>query len=101
MLSHGWKGIMGDRCIFLLYDEEHDNDVIGAAGIHVDDFLLCGNEQHPKYVQAEKALMGKYKWGSGKQMSLILQVVTLCNQRTAASASTRRAMLRSGSMKSP
>ena len=37
MVSHGWQTILADRCLFMLYDDD-DNSIIGAAGIHVDDF---------------------------------------------------------------
>ena len=101
MLSHGWKGIMGDRCIFLWYDEEDDNNVIGAAGIHVDDFLLCGNEQHPKYAQAEKALMSKYKWGKWQTDEFDFAGCHIAQAKDGSVRSTRRAMLKSGSMRYP
>eukprot|EP00435_Cladocopium_sp_Y103_P016659 s60_g4.t1 len=62
MVKHGWRCLLSDRCIFILEDDE-THEVIAAAGIHVDDFLLCGDEQHPKYQQAEKMLQETYKWG--------------------------------------
>eukprot|EP00435_Cladocopium_sp_Y103_P023442 s1426_g5.t1 len=62
MKKQGWKGILADRCIFILNDDD-DGRIIGAAGLHVDDLLTCGDEKHPKYVKAEQELMNTYKWG--------------------------------------
>lgn len=64
MKAHGWQNILADRCVFVLYDGD---DLIGIAGLHVDDFLLGGLETHPKYVEAEKMLMNAYKWGKWQQ----------------------------------
>jgi hypothetical protein len=41
--------------------------VIAIAGIHVDDFLIGGNEDHPKYQQAFKQLVDTYKWGKWQE----------------------------------
>lgn len=66
MKAQGWKCILADRCVFLLFDDE-TNEVIGAAGLHVDDMLLCGDESRPKFQQAEKELNEAYRWGKWQQ----------------------------------
>ena len=66
MLAQGWKTVLADRCLFVLYDDD-TGDVIAIAGIHVDDFLIGGNEDHPKYQQAFKQLVDTYKWGKWQE----------------------------------
>ena len=66
MKSMGWQTILADRCLFILYDDV-TRDVIGAAGIHVDDFLICGDEDHPKFIKAEASLRETYRWGKWEQ----------------------------------
>lgn len=46
----GWNSIFADRCLFLFYDDD-TGEMIGVAGIHVDDFLIRGS--HPKLFAAE------------------------------------------------
>ena len=62
LMKQGWKSVLADRCLFVLYDDE-TNEVIGACGLHVDDLLICGDEDHPKFKKAEAELMTTYKWG--------------------------------------
>ena len=62
MKLQGWKSPLADRCLFVLYDDM-TGDVIGAAGLHVDDLLICGDESHPKFQKAEAELQNTYKWG--------------------------------------
>ena len=52
MLS-GWTQTKVDRCLFCLYDDQ-THELIALAGIHVDDFLICGVEHHKKYQQAKQ-----------------------------------------------
>ena len=66
MLAQGWKTVLADRCLFVLYDDD-TGDVIAIAGIHVDDFLIGGDEDHPKYQQAFKQLVDTYKWGKWQE----------------------------------
>ena len=44
MKSQGWKCILADRCLFVLYDEKPNSptlgQIVGIAGLHVDDFLV-------------------------------------------------------------
>ena len=62
MKLQGWKSRLADRCLFVLYDDV-TGDVIGAAGLHVDDLLICGDESRPKFQKAEAELQNTYKWG--------------------------------------
>ena len=55
MKRQGWKSPLADRCLFILYDDD-TGDVIGACGLHVDDLLICGDENHPKFQKAEADL---------------------------------------------
>ena len=77
----GWRQLAGDKCIFVLLDKDAQTEapnqkegvinyeamllgkVIGLCGIHVDDFLVGGDESNEKYMAAEKALQEAYKWG--------------------------------------
>ena len=61
-----WQCILADWCIFCLYDDE-TKDIIAIAGLHVDDFLLGGQEDHPKFNAALKTLQETYKWGKWQQ----------------------------------
>ena len=65
MRKHGWKNILADQCVFVLYSTE--GDLIAIAGLHVDDFLLAGQEDHPQYKEAEKNLMSAYRWGKWEE----------------------------------
>ena len=67
MKSQGWKCILADRCLFVLYDEKPNSptlgQIIGIAGLHVDDFLVGGIEEHPRYAKAFADLQSTYNWG--------------------------------------
>ena len=67
MQRQGWKCILADRCLFVLYDEEPTSStfgqIIGIAGLHVDDFLVGGIEEHPRYAKAFADLQSTYNWG--------------------------------------
>eukprot|EP00435_Cladocopium_sp_Y103_P022896 s1673_g5.t1 len=61
-----WRMLLSDRCLFTLYDEETDPEnpeLIAIAGVHVDDFLIGGKEDHPKFQEAISQLEKAYKWG--------------------------------------
>jgi len=61
-----WRMLLSDRCSFTLYDEETNPDhpeLIGIAGVHADDFLVGGQEDHPKFQEAMAHLEKAYKWG--------------------------------------
>ena len=69
LVKHGWRGVLADRCVYVLYDDEaaEQPEVIGIAGIHVDDLLLGGLEGHPKYDKARADLEKAYKWGKWQE----------------------------------
>ena len=69
MLRQGWKVILADRCIFCLYDTSN-GDLIGIAGLHVDDFLVAGDDEHPEYKAALKTLQSTYKWGKWQEKEI-------------------------------
>ena len=60
MKSIGWETILGDRCLFVLFDDSRN--LIGIAGVHVDDVLI-GGSSHPKFTESLQALKSKYTWG--------------------------------------
>ena len=64
--EHGWRQLIGDKCVFLLLEDgEADNQqkVVGIAGLHVDDFLLAGCETSVKYQEAEVKLQNAFRFG--------------------------------------
>ena len=62
LLTGGWTQSKADRCLFCLYDDAA-HELIALAGIHVDDFLVCGVEGHSKYEAAKEDLRGRVKFG--------------------------------------
>ena len=66
LLLSGWTQTKVDRCLFCLYDDQ-THELIALAGIHVDDFLICGVEHHKKYQQAKQELQAKFKFGKWDQ----------------------------------
>ena len=68
MVKLGWRQMLGDKCLFVLYDDttgstaDHSPKVIGLAGIHVDDFLLSGDESSQKFLDSEAALQKEFRW---------------------------------------
>ena len=62
LFSHGWEALVSDPCVFLLRDSA-TAEVIGLAGLHVDDFLLGGQEGHPEFEEARRQLNDAYRWG--------------------------------------
>ena len=61
MISQGWRKLSSDGCLFILLDST--GRLKGIAGIHVDDFLIGGDETDSCYQEAERALMEAYRWG--------------------------------------
>ena len=55
MLKQGWRQITADRCAFILL---HDGELVGLAGVHVDDYLIAGKQGDAVFEQAEKSLRG-------------------------------------------
>ena len=62
LLQTCWKQTKVDRCLFCLYDDE-TQELIALVGIHVDDFLICGQPGHKKYEEAKQKLQAKFKFG--------------------------------------
>ena len=62
LLLGGWTQTKADRCLFCMFDDQA-HELIALAGMHVDDFLICGQEDHPKYVAAKANLQSKFKFG--------------------------------------
>ena len=62
MLSLGWKLHSLDACTFLFYDN-NDGTLIGICGVYVDDFLIAGRKDDPRWHKAKKDLIALYKWG--------------------------------------
>ena len=58
--QQGWTRLTADKCLFTLMQS---NQLIGICGIHVDDFLLAGNEKNEVYQEARKKLEASFRWG--------------------------------------
>ena len=59
ILSHCWRGHQLDQCLYLLCDGQ---ELLGIVGIHVDDCLICRNERHPRFQQAQDESRKSFKW---------------------------------------
>ena len=60
MLEQGWKQVTADKCAFILL---HEGELVGLAGVHVDDYLIAGKQGDPVFEKAEKALRDSYNFG--------------------------------------
>ena len=60
--KHGWRQMLGDRCIFTLEDPQ-TGSLVGLSGFHVDDFLISGEPASSYYIEAEKKLQTEYRFG--------------------------------------
>ena len=63
-----WHQLLGDKCCFALYEPETGGNgqppkLVGLAGLHVDDFLLAGDETSQFFVTREKMLNEAFRWG--------------------------------------
>ena len=72
--SLGWRAHQLDQCVFLKYEGEQ---LIGACGVYVDDFILAGKKNDPRWKAAKASLVGLYKWGSGKPTHLLCVVYAI------------------------
>ena len=75
MTSTGWRQLLGDKCVFVLFEATAEGQpydyadstgyyqVVGFAGIHVDDFLISGRADSPTYRKAEEELQKAYRFG--------------------------------------
>ena len=71
LLAQGWQQLASDRCIFILVSEgsKHleEPEVIAIAGVHVDDFLIGGDESNKEYLTAKERLESSFKWGKWEE----------------------------------
>ena len=69
MLETGWTQLLGDKCCFALHVsyEDGSKEIVGLAGIHVDDFLIAGNLKSETYISREKALQQAFRWGKWQE----------------------------------
>ncbi|CAK0810363.1 unnamed protein product, partial [Prorocentrum cordatum] len=51
-----------DQCVWILLDT--NNQLKGIIGVHVDDFIIGGDETSKLYRDAEKAIKDLYRWGA-------------------------------------
>ena len=56
--SQGWRVHQLDQCVFLLYDK---GELIGTCGVYVDDFIIAGKTNDPRWRKAKEnfTLRGK------------------------------------------
>ena len=59
----GWRQHQLDPCLFMLFD---GTELVGLCGLYVDDFLLAGREDDPRWQAAKQQLKSLYTWGSWK-----------------------------------
>ena len=71
--SLGWRTHQLDQCIFLLYEGK---ELIGTCGVYVDDFIVAGKTNDPRWRKAKESLQKLYKWGKWETNSF-----TLCGVR--------------------
>ena len=71
--SLGWRIHQLDQCVFLLFEK---GELIGTCGVYVDDFLIAGRVNDPRWKKAKAALVNLYKWGKWETNSF-----TLCGVR--------------------
>ena len=60
MRKQQWTQLLSDKCVFLLLQ---DGVLHGVAGLHVDDFIIAGNDSDPIFTEAEKKLRSTYDFG--------------------------------------
>ena len=68
MVNGGWRQLLSDKCCFALYEPEsmdgnQNPRLVGVAGLHVDDFLLCGDEVSEHFRSRERLLNEAFRWG--------------------------------------
>lgn len=65
LISTKWEKLVSDGCLFILRAE--DDEIVGVAGIHVDDFLIGGRDGHPLFDSAFAELQKSYRWGKWEE----------------------------------
>ena len=70
MVDGQWQQLLCDKCCFALFEPCTGGDgippkLIGLAGLHVDDFLLAGDETSKHFLSREKLLNESqaFRWG--------------------------------------
>ena len=58
--EHGWIQCYTDPCMWRLFDQ--DDQLVGETIVHIDDFLLGGDESSSTFRKAEKALLDAWEW---------------------------------------
>ena len=71
-----------DNCVFLLYDR---NELIGLCGVYVDDFLIAGRDNDPRWQDAKGNLSTCTHGAHGKRESFIFAEFDTVNSRTSQS----------------
>ena len=69
----GWRVHQLDQCVFLKYEGD---ELIGVCGVYLDDFIIAGKVNDPRWKAAKGKLVGLYKWGKLQTSSF-----TLCGVR--------------------
>ncbi len=69
----GWRCHQLDQCVFLKYE---GTELVGICGVYVDDFIIAGKKNNPKWQAAKEELKKLYKWGNWEAGSY-----TLCGVR--------------------
>ena len=54
--------ILGDACTWIFLDSQQQ--LIGVACCHVDDFILSGNSANPQWQHIKQKIKDMYKWGA-------------------------------------
>jgi len=57
LLSIGYKPHALDQCLYLLH---HGQDLISMIGLHIDDLLGGGDENHVRYQEAKQRLKAEF-----------------------------------------
>ncbi|CAK0795828.1 unnamed protein product [Prorocentrum cordatum] len=60
--GRGWRQLRADQSAWILLDS--NNQLKGIIGVHVDDFIIGGDETSKLYGDAEKAIRDLYRWGA-------------------------------------
>ena len=60
MESLGWRCHQLDQCTFMAYEGQ---ELIGIAGVYVDDFVIAGDITNRQWIAAKDKLVKLYNWG--------------------------------------
>ena len=63
--KEGLYALQTEPCVWAVYEQDQGkNRQIGEVMAHVDDFILAGDEQNPKWNRLVVALEKLYVWGT-------------------------------------